>query len=613
MRKNRIISIILSAVMVFCMSIPSFAAEDTPGPKYLAFGDSIGAGCMAGQSMTSGLREEQYERLTSFNSNGTKKTWNVHAVDYSYVHHFATAISADANNSWNSSISGLRAKDYCYILGLPEYSNDRYYYDESQISWEEMKKAGFDSSEYIKDQYGWSMGALFWGKLKNPKNVEILKNAVKTADVITVELGANEFNSLTSQGGVLLTKVVPALNELIDKVPTMFTEAQINALIDLRNDIQAIINGNRLELSQESIKRLMDDIDALNELRVSLENIGIELSEIVDVLVEAIKAQSDAFEYYWDELMDYIYDNKKDGAIVIVTNVPNPLQNSKMDLSMYIGELASILGQADFDKSIIMEPFIDAMDYYIRTRSLVYGYEVADISDICIQPDDSDYYAHPDAAGHMAIANRLIARYHAILDGETPKDTALTIAGVATAVATGAALIGGLIKEAQDSKKTTEPAKTTETTQPVDTACQHYYGITRNVYEANYFREGYSGDIVCEDCGVLLEKGEVIPQLKVAKVGISKLSKGKKYFTVKWNTADVDGYRIQYSTSSSFAKNNKTVTVNGGDKAKLTVKKLKANKKYYVRVKSFKKVQNSNGKTVKVYSTWSAKKSVTTK
>ena len=91
---------------------------------------------------------------------------------------------------------------------------------------------------------------------------------------------------------------------------------------------------------------------------------------------------------------------------------------------------------------------------------------------------------------------------------------------------------------------------------------------------------------------------------------ISKVAAGKKAFTVKWakKTTQVTGYEIQYSTSSSFAKGNKTVKVTSAKTVSKTISKLTGGKKYYVRIRTYKTV----GKTP-YYSDWSAKKSVTTK
>jgi len=88
---------------------------------------------------------------------------------------------------------------------------------------------------------------------------------------------------------------------------------------------------------------------------------------------------------------------------------------------------------------------------------------------------------------------------------------------------------------------------------------------------------------------------------------IVSLKAGVKSFTVKWKKQDVDGYQILYSRKKSF-KNYKKITINNGDKKKRKVKKLKAKKTYYVKVRTFILV---NGKKKK--SAWSKAKKIKTK
>ncbi len=103
--------------------------------------------------------------------------------------------------------------------------------------------------------------------------------------------------------------------------------------------------------------------------------------------------------------------------------------------------------------------------------------------------------------------------------------------------------------------------------------------------------------------------------IKPQSTSISKLSASKKGFTVKWKKqkTQTSGYEIQYSTSSKFIK-SKTATVkitkNSTTSKKIT--KLKAKKKYYVRIRTYKTVK-VNGKSTKIYSSWSKVKNVTTK
>ena len=89
-----------------------------------------------------------------------------------------------------------------------------------------------------------------------------------------------------------------------------------------------------------------------------------------------------------------------------------------------------------------------------------------------------------------------------------------------------------------------------------------------------------------------------------------KLSKAKKTsIKVSWKkVSGVAAYQIQYSTSKNFKK-AKTVSAKSASKV---LKKLKKNKKYYVRVRSY-KVTKVNNKSKNVYSAWSAKKALKTK
>ena len=96
---------------------------------------------------------------------------------------------------------------------------------------------------------------------------------------------------------------------------------------------------------------------------------------------------------------------------------------------------------------------------------------------------------------------------------------------------------------------------------------------------------------------------------KPKSASIKKVKAAKKAISVIWKkVSGVKGYQVQVATDKKFKKNKKTVTIKKQKTTKTTVKKLKAKKKYYVRVRTYKIV---NGK--KVYSAWSKVKSVKTK
>ncbi len=95
---------------------------------------------------------------------------------------------------------------------------------------------------------------------------------------------------------------------------------------------------------------------------------------------------------------------------------------------------------------------------------------------------------------------------------------------------------------------------------------------------------------------------------------LSKLTAKKNGFALKWKKqpVQVTGYEIQYSTSSKFAKKaTQTVTAKKGRTSR-TVSGLKAKKKYYARIRTYKTVK-INGSSSNLYSSWSKAKNVRTK
>lgn len=97
---------------------------------------------------------------------------------------------------------------------------------------------------------------------------------------------------------------------------------------------------------------------------------------------------------------------------------------------------------------------------------------------------------------------------------------------------------------------------------------------------------------------------------KLPATSITSLSAKNNGFTVKWKKkTKITGYQIQYSTSSKFSmKNTKTVKIKKAKTASKKITGLKASKKYYVRVRTYKVVKKKIS-----YSSWSKKKCVTIK
>ncbi|MEA4921921.1 MAG: fibronectin type III domain-containing protein [Eubacteriaceae bacterium] len=109
----------------------------------------------------------------------------------------------------------------------------------------------------------------------------------------------------------------------------------------------------------------------------------------------------------------------------------------------------------------------------------------------------------------------------------------------------------------------------------------------------------------------LIENAKAIITVgNVAAPSVKKAVKVKKRSAkLRWKKASsVTGYQVRYGRNKKITKSKKTVTIKSGKTVSKTVKKLKKNKKYYFKVRSYKKIE---GKTF--YSSWSKTKSFKTK
>ena len=97
-------------------------------------------------------------------------------------------------------------------------------------------------------------------------------------------------------------------------------------------------------------------------------------------------------------------------------------------------------------------------------------------------------------------------------------------------------------------------------------------------------------------------------KINPAKQKIQKLTAKSKAFFIDWaQKGSATGYEVQYATNSKFT-GAKKLDVANNKTDKMTISKLLANKKHYVKVRSYTLVKGT-----KYYGEWSAVKSVTTK
>ena len=109
------------------------------------------------------------------------------------------------------------------------------------------------------------------------------------------------------------------------------------------------------------------------------------------------------------------------------------------------------------------------------------------------------------------------------------------------------------------------------------------------------FKERYVGEYVLTY--------SIVPR----KTSIVDLVEKDDAFKVKWNKVDEAGwYEIRYSTTSDFSKNVNTKRVSNKYTSS-TVRELKSDTTYYVKMRTYKKVDGE-----RIYSGWTAVEAVTT-
>ncbi|MDD6066958.1 MAG: CAP domain-containing protein, partial [Firmicutes bacterium] len=110
----------------------------------------------------------------------------------------------------------------------------------------------------------------------------------------------------------------------------------------------------------------------------------------------------------------------------------------------------------------------------------------------------------------------------------------------------------------------------------------------------------------CARCGIRKNEKTVPPLIPKTTI-IKKLSASKRALKVYWEKKSYTGYQIRYSQKSSM-KSAKTVTITKHTTTSRLIKNLESKKKYYVQIRTYKKVGGKN-----YYSSWSKKMSLKVK
>ena len=91
--------------------------------------------------------------------------------------------------------------------------------------------------------------------------------------------------------------------------------------------------------------------------------------------------------------------------------------------------------------------------------------------------------------------------------------------------------------------------------------------------------------------------------VKIRTPSISGITRSENCIKIKWKKVNgINGYQIQYSTNKEFKKAKK-ISIKSKTTTSKTIKNIGNSKKYYIRIRSYKKNKGKN-----IYSNWSKNK-----
>ena len=91
--------------------------------------------------------------------------------------------------------------------------------------------------------------------------------------------------------------------------------------------------------------------------------------------------------------------------------------------------------------------------------------------------------------------------------------------------------------------------------------------------------------------------------VKIRTPSTSGITRSENCIKIKWKKVNgINGYQIQYSTNKEFKKAKK-ITIKSKTTTSKTIKNIGNSKKYYIRIRSYKKNKRKN-----IYSNWSKNK-----
>lgn len=480
--RKRMISALLSFMMVFSMTAPSFAEVYTPASasnnttlNMVFFGDSVGAGF--------GLGKERGEYEFCKFDNDVYKNERLTAVKDSYPYHVATKLDQvvevadkfdgiEEKYSYNGAYDGERPKDMCYALGLlnkyeeaESYTNllkvkysdateewklyrtifgrtKQVKYDVTSVEPERLKEKergsglytiGDESFEFKSNKlvivsgdsekrysiYGYKKNGhyVYFADMREPisqsfnpivggymqatrwvdkmKQDERLPIAIEKADVISVQLGLNDFSALMMNDGDEFAEALGELLEPLFNNKTALSSSQKQALKEYQAAEKEFKDATEGSEEQQ---------EALKEMMIRAMQTGVDLLKAFLKLNSIFMKHVNESNKYLTRLVNHLREVNSDAKIVIV-NMYNPMKGWGLDRT---DEEQAILAQLVDIFSIAMQPYLNRMNSNVANLAKNNNCVVADISKTVTAGPIDPWFLHPDMAGYEKIADTIL-------------------------------------------------------------------------------------------------------------------------------------------------------------------------------------------------------------
>ncbi len=343
---KKFIRIILSCLLISAMLISTFTcfAADLNQDAVNLHKGQYKNYVLLGDSVASGYRDQITDNDREFNRANQETTY--YRVVGSYADVLANAI-VDDKSMTAFAAPGFRTIEIRYMLEDDFTEVDDYLFHPSQLD-----VVGYAGSEEYRTAY---------------------KNAIADADLITLGVGGNDW-------GAYLTWVVA---DVLEKK---------NVADEYIEKLQEVIDTSSMDMSTI-------------ETVVEIAHLAGALPELVSTIPSALEYGLSTFYKNWDIMIQDIYDLNPDVTLMVVGMSDNGVKGKYYDYDGVIGE--TISGVSEGDDAAAVSGAIVGLIMEIANKPMIdgakkFGYTYVDIAGTTYVD------SHPDADGHVYIANKII-------------------------------------------------------------------------------------------------------------------------------------------------------------------------------------------------------------